>query len=105
LDETDIRELLAQPSGGEYDMQTFIDRYIEQGRQQGWHLGMEKGKEEGRQEGRQEGQAELLSRLMTRKFGALTAEQRRRIEQADGETLLRWSERLLFANSPDEALR
>lgn len=117
LEETDIRELLAQPSGGEYDMQTFIDRYIEQGREQGWRLGMEKGMEKGREEGRQEGkregwqegkqegQAELLLLLMTRKFGTLSAEQRRRVEQADGDALLRWSERLLFARSADEALR
>jgi hypothetical protein len=61
--------------------------------------------EKGREEGRQEGRAEILLRLMTRKFGALSAEQRRRIERADGETLLRWSEQLLFAESPEDALR
>jgi predicted transposase YdaD len=82
-------------------MPTFIDRYIEQGRQQGLFAGIEKG----RQEGRQEGQADLLLRLMTRKFGPLTTQQRRRIEQADEATLLRWSEQVLFATTPDEALR
>jgi len=101
LDEQDIRELLTETARGEEYMQTFIERYIEQGRQQGLVVGEQKG----RQEGRQEGQQELLLRLMTRKFGTLTAKQRKRIQQADGETLLRWSEQVLFATTPDEALR
>lgn len=109
LEEDDIRELIAQASKGDDTMPTFIDRYIEQGRQQGLfagkELGREEGREEGRRKGRQEGQAELLLRLMARKFGTLTACQRRRIEQADGETLLRWSEQVLFAETPDEVLR
>ena len=123
LDEDDIRELI--DATGDDDMATFIDRYIEQGRQQGLHAGIElgrqegrqegrregkqegrrEGRREGRQEGRQEGQAELLLRQMGRKFGPLTPRQKRRIEQADGEALLRWSEQLLFADTADEALR
>ena len=42
---------------------------------------------------------------MTRKFGELTPAQRRRIRQADGETLLRWSEQVLFAGTAEEVLR
>jgi predicted transposase/invertase (TIGR01784 family) len=121
LDENDIRDLLGATADGENTMPTFIDRYIEQGRQQGLFMGIEKGREEGRQEGRKEGrkegqqeglrkgrmegQAEVLLRLMARKFGVVTPEQRRRIAQADGETLLRWSEQVLFATTVDEALR
>lgn len=97
LDEHDIHELLTQTADGEDAMQTFIDRYIEQGREQGVFIG--------RQEGRQEGQQEVLLRQMTRKFGSLTPAQRRLIQQADGETLLRWSEQLLFAATAEEALR
>ena len=41
---------------------------------------------------------------MTRKFGPLTATQRRRVEAANGETLLRWSEQLLFAETVENAL-
>ncbi|MGZ8247262.1 Rpn family recombination-promoting nuclease/putative transposase [Methylomagnum sp.] len=107
LEEDDIYDLIE--ATGEDDMTTFIDRYIEQGRQQGLFAGMEKGMEKGREEGllkgRQEGQAEVLLRLMARKFGSLTTGQRRRIRRADGETLLRWSEQVLFAETPDEALR
>ena len=108
LDEHDIHELITQSTNGEDTMQTFIDRYIEQGRQQGILTGKrdgwQEGMQEGRQEGRQEGQREILLRLMTRKFGVLTVEQQRQIYQADGETLLRWSEQLLFAASAEEAL-
>ncbi len=38
---------------------------------------------------------------MELKFRELSAEHRRRIEEADAETLLRWSERILTANLPD----
>ena len=105
LDEQDIHELITQAANEEDSMQTFIDRYIEQGRQQGLFAGRQEGEQKGRQEGRQEGQQEVLLRQMSRKFGTLTPRQRRRIQQADGETLLRWSEQVLFAATAEEALR
>jgi flagellar biosynthesis/type III secretory pathway protein FliH len=83
-------------------MQTFIDRHIEQGRQQGLVVGEQKGLAIGEQKG----QRDILLRQMIRKFGTLTAQQRQRIQQqVDGETLLRWSEQVLFATTPEEALR
>lgn len=93
LDEHDIHELLTETDDEENTMQTFIDRYIEQGRQQGLFVG------------RQEERQALLLRLLTRKFDRITPSQRQRIEQADGETLLRWSEQVLFAATVEEALR
>ncbi len=69
-------------------MQTFIDRYIEQGRQ----------------EGRQEGEAIVLLRLIERKFGPPSEAIRRRIADADSDTLLRWSERILSADTLDALL-
>jgi predicted transposase/invertase (TIGR01784 family) len=93
LDESDIRELIAETARGEDYMQTFIDRYIEQGRQQGL------------QQGLRTGQRALLLRLMARKFGALSEQHQQRIRQADADALLRWSEQMLFASTPDEALR
>ncbi len=101
LDENDIHELLAETARGDDYMQTFIDRYIEQGRREGVIVGEQRGE----QRGEQIGQRNVLVRLMTRKFGALTETQQQRIQQADGETLLRWSEQVLFATNPDEALR
>jgi len=52
-------------------MQTFIDRYIEQGRQ--------------------EGEAALLLCLIEDKFGPPSEAMRQRIAAADTDTLLRWS--------------
>ena len=48
LEEDDIRELLARPIAEDHLIQTFIDRYIEQGRQQGWFAGKEEGRRKGR---------------------------------------------------------
>ncbi|EAR23458.1 DUF4351 domain-containing protein [Nitrococcus mobilis] len=61
--------------------------------------------ERGLKQGLQQGEAAVLIRQMERKFGALTEAQRRRIETADVETLLTWSERILVVQSPEEVLR
>ena len=47
--------------------------------------------------GRQEGEAAMLLRQIARKFGPPTAPVRERIERADSETLLAWSDRILTA--------
>ncbi len=75
-------------------MTAFAERYREQGQKQGL--------EQGRQEGRREGEAQVLLQLLETKFGALTAEQRQRVEAADAETLLEWSRRVLTAQSLDD---
>jgi len=59
---------------------------------------------EGRQEGRKQGEAAMLLRLIALKFGPPDAQVRRRIEAADADTLLIWSERVLTARTPDEVL-
>ena len=88
VEESDVRALLEQNPTGDPIMQTFIDRYIEQGRQ----------------EGRQEGEAAILLRLIDRKFGPPSEMVRERISSADPETLLRWSDRILTAESLDAVL-
>jgi hypothetical protein len=92
VDEDDVRLLLQQTSTGEPIMQTFIDRYIEQG----W--------QEGRQEGRQEGEAAVPLRQIERKFGAPSQAVRERIVSADTDTLLHWSERILTVDSVEALL-
>ena len=72
----------------ENPLQTFIDQYIQQGLQQG----------------ERRGEAAMLLRLLECKFGPPSAPVRDRITQADAETLLKWSERLLVAHSLDEVL-
>ena len=61
------------------------------------------GIEKGMQQGMQQGEANMLLRQMTRKYGVdVTAAYREQIEKADAETLLEWSERLLFAEKIEE---
>ena len=57
-------------------------------------IGVEKGKLE-------EGVA-ILRRLMTKKFGEVPKDAEERIEKADSDTLLEWSENVLSAETIDE---
>jgi len=114
LDESDLRALLQEIPAGERLMQTFIDKYIEQGRQEGWQKGSQegwqkgsqegwqKGSQDGWQKGRQEGEAAVLLRLVERRFGPPSEAVRQRIRDADAETLLIWAERLFTADSLEE---
>jgi hypothetical protein len=56
----------------------------------------------GRQEGRQEGQANMLLSLLAVKFGPLGEAERRHVLDADAQTLLEWSTRLLSARTLEE---
>jgi hypothetical protein len=69
-------------------MSGFAERFIEQGLQQGL----------------QRGEAQMLLRLLARKFGEVPEGVRRRIEGADAETLLVWSERVLTAERLEEVV-
>jgi hypothetical protein len=69
-------------------MSGFADRFIEQGMQQGM----------------QQGEARVLLRLLTSRFGELPADMVRKIETADADTLLNWSERVLTAKTLGEVL-
>jgi predicted transposase YdaD len=74
-------------------MTSFAERFREEGMQQG------------RQEGIQQGEVAVLLRLMERKFGhRLTDVDRQLVASADTETLLKWSDRILSANSIEEIL-
>ncbi len=64
----------------------------------------EQGREEGRQEGIQRGEARILTAQLSLRFGELPATVHQRIEAADADTLLRWSERVLTAATLDEIL-
>lgn len=66
-------------------------------------IGIRKGLEQGRQEGRKEGESAMLLRLIERKFGADIAQSCRiHIEQADADTLLIWSDRILTATRVED---
>jgi hypothetical protein len=74
-----------------------VSTYFQQARQE--------GRQEGRQEDVQKGESLVLLRLLRLKFGEIPDDIRRRIEAADAETLLTWSERILTATSVDEVVR
>ncbi|MCP4353546.1 MAG: DUF4351 domain-containing protein [Desulfobacterales bacterium] len=84
FDEKDIRKLIEQSSIGEDIMQTFIDKYINQGLQQG--------------------EAKILLRQMEVRFGTVPKWAKEKIEQADITIIEDWSIRLLNANSQEEVL-
>ncbi|MEO1302642.1 MAG: Rpn family recombination-promoting nuclease/putative transposase [Myxococcota bacterium] len=62
----------------------------------------EKFREEGRDEGRIKQQRAMLERLLVKQFGALSTSVQTRIAQEDSlDTLERWTEAVLSAESPD----
>jgi len=69
-------------------MATFSERYIQQGEQQGVR----------------KGEAKVLLTLLQLKFGDIPESVRAAIDEADAETLLQWSARVLTANSYDEVI-
>ena len=73
-------------------------------RQQGYQQGHQAGHQAGHQQRHQEGEATILLRLMERKFGTVPENLRERIEQADADTLLDWSERILTAEIPEDVV-
>lgn len=82
------------------DMSGFAQRFIEQGIEQG----IERGIEQGIEQGVQRGEARMLMSLLRLRFGELPDAVQQRIESADADTLLHWSERVLTAVTLAEIL-
>ncbi len=61
-------------------------------------------REEGMQQGMQRGEARVLTALLKLRFGQVPAHISQRIDTADADTLLRWSERVLNALTIDDVL-
>jgi predicted transposase YdaD len=59
------------------------------------------GRREGEAEGRRQGEAEVILRQLRIRFGPLPEDVTARLNAADAETLLRWSERILSASTLD----
>jgi hypothetical protein len=95
---TDLREVKTMLAER---VQEWTREWLEQGRQEG----REQGRQEGRQEGLLVGERTVLTRQLEKKFGPLTDHHRQRLQAADAETLLVWSERLLAADTIDDVLR
>ena len=58
--------------------------------------------QEWRQSAERDGQARVLTRLLVQRFGDVPLEAVERIEHASGDTLKRWAERVLTAQSLDD---
>ena len=122
---TRTQRLLVAPSGGGCKQAEFLARYPEEGNtvssfaqrfieqgfqqayqkgyQQGFEQGFAQGLAQGLEQGQKQGMAAILLRLLKCKFGPEAAETHRpRIETADAETLLTWSERILDAGTPED---
>jgi len=61
--------------------------------------------EQSREEGRREGEAALLIRLLEKKFGALEAQTQATLFKLDTETLLKYADRLLTAQTIQEVIK
>jgi predicted transposase YdaD len=81
-----------------YEVQMMLserkDNWAEQWKQEGLQEGLQKGL--------QKGEAAMLLRMINKKFGLVSLEARQKIEQADSETLLLWSDNLLTASTVEQ---
>ena len=82
---------------GDGVMQTFIDKYIEQGKQEGIRVGKQQGIQVGKQEGIREGQVDMLLRLFKARYGDVPSWVHGRVIKADPDMLDEWSRRLFRA--------
>ncbi len=72
--------------------------------QRGMQKGMQKGMQRGMQRGMQKGALNLLARQLEIKFGPIAPEVMIRLEQADEQQLLEWSEQILTASNISDIL-
>ena len=69
----------------------------------GLERGIQQGMRQGMQQGMRQGEVAILQRLLQKKFGEkFTDAYRQRVDKADTDTLLNWSEQVLVAQSIDE---
>ena len=93
-------------------MGTFSERFLQQGLERGLEQGLEQGREQGREQGLaqgehigvRKGEARVLLTLLRLKFGTVSEAVEARIDQADADTLLRWSGRVLSAGSIEDVV-
>lgn len=75
---------------------------MQQGIEQGIQQGIEKGIARGIEKGIQQGLAQSLQRQLNRRFGPLSAEVTRQLENAAPEQLETWTDRVLDARTIEE---
>lgn len=80
----------------------YITSVERMGIEKGIEQGIEQGMKQGIEQGLRQGEATLLLRQITAKFGPPTKDVIDQVKEADAETLLIWSERILSAQTTDE---
>jgi len=100
LSRDEVKEMLGDILNVQLKQTRFYQDVFAEGQQEG----QKKGRQEGRKEGRQEGEVMMLLRLLEQRFGAVPDSIRSRLKQADMDTLLVWSERVLTCATLDEVL-
>ena len=83
---------------------TWPERWKQEGLQEGMQQGIQQGIQQGMQQGMQEGEARVLLRQLALRFGELPEDVRSRVADADADTLLRWSEQVLTADTIEDVL-
>ena len=78
-----------------------MSSYFQQAREEAF----QEGEQCGEQRGVHKGEALVLLRLLRLKFGEIPEAIRQRVEAADSDTLLTWSERILTAEHIDDVVR
>jgi len=86
----------------EGDLMGFAQFFKQQGIQQGVQQGLQQGLQQGVRQGMQQGEALILRKLLEKRFGTIPKSIQNKIDQADAEMLLRWSERLLSCKTLEE---
>lgn len=74
-------------------------QYITSIERMGIQKGIEQGMQQGIEQGMQQGERLLLKRQLLRRFGELSAHYQERLDQADADQLLAWSDRLFEATT------
>jgi hypothetical protein len=84
-------------AGSLEDAQTMLRQRVLEWTREWKEAGLQEGLQEGRAKGLRDGERRLLLRQLERKFGAVDAATRRRIEDAHDRQLLTWGESLITA--------
>jgi hypothetical protein len=105
LDDNELEQYRREYPQEATQMATFAERFMEQGRREGMQQGIQEGMREGMREGMQQGEAAVLLRLMECKFKNVPEEVRQRVKEADPQSLLEWSARILTADTIEAVWR
>lgn len=101
--ELDVPHLVEWPDGRREAILFVIE---EEGLQKGLQKGLEQGLEQGRQKRTHDGAAGVLIWLLARRFGdEAAASVRGRLDAADLDEVMAWSDRILTADSLEEVFR